>query len=152
MLHVSLWKRGRGSTERGIGHMTKEEQLREIQKRIAEARGYTSFHMTEMHDGTLPRPLALCGVLHVDEGSTLVPRWPQEWCDAGVLVAEMRAADARHAYRMDFHPRMPPEHVHRFVLQRTSDASAWAGAGRSDAEAIARCWCAWKGIDLSDLT
>lgn len=135
--------------------MTKEEQLREIQKRIAEARGYTDVRDDEYHnvekDGRLTR--ALTGVLHADEGLTLIPRWPMDWCDAGVLVEEFRSAPGSWGYNIDCEPRRNGgvEGREYEVTVYGKGTGVFFGTGDSAEEAIARCWCAFKGIDLSDI-
>lgn len=122
--------------------MNKEERLREVQKRIAEARGYTDLRVGVDAVGREYEATTnwLTGVLHADEGHTRVPDWPQEWCDAGVLVEELEAA----GFWWDAH-RLAP---YLFHFKATPDIVA---VGQTLPEAIARCWAKWKDIDLSDI-
>jgi len=106
--------------------MTRDVTLREIQKRIAEAKGWGVPWGNDFGN--------LTGFLDGEERT--VPQWPQQWHRAGELLDEMTAADIAWTIR--------PQSGNIGTVQSTvctEDAK----------EATARCWCAWKGIDLSDL-
>lgn len=127
--------------------MTRDEQLCELQKRIALARGYTDVRPATWRPGLTDPPLE--GILHADEGHTLVPRWPMDWCDAGVLVEEMDATSKGGAIMMESFPL--EEAPYMFTAYNNRMQMVGKGEGLSVEEAIARAWCAWKGIDLSDI-
>jgi hypothetical protein len=120
--------------------MTRDEYLHEVQRRIAEEKGYK--HL-QTHPGG-----SMSGVLHADEGSTIVPRWPWGWCDAGVLVTEMEQYpfwwSAHRSGSIHGTGGLAP--VYTFAA-----LPGLSGLGNTLEESIARCWCAWKGVDLSDL-
>jgi hypothetical protein len=127
--------------------MTRDETLRELQRRIALAKGYTGVYVAFWADGRL------AGTLHADEGPTLIPRWPWDWCAAGELVEEMQAACV-HNTAVGFVKWTSHGHTgaHRFELHPANRAgTAFVGIGHTYQAAAARCWCAWKDIDLSGL-
>jgi hypothetical protein len=134
--------------------MTTDEQLRDMQRRIALAKGYTVLREGVDAAG---RSLGttknwLTGTLHADEGPTLIPCWPWDWCAAGALVEEMEAGGSVYGTFLDYNRHADNgelPYVYRFVGAASNDD--YSGKGYSAAEAISRCWCAWKGIDLSDL-
>lgn len=126
--------------------MTKDKQLREIQKRIAEARGYTDVRLSRVEYGG-----ELLGVLHADEGVTMLPRWPQEWCDAGVLVEEMRAAATDGGGWCEWADLWEGTKWGPHAFQMHDGTVKHRAGGQTFAEAVARCWCVWRGIDLSDI-
>jgi len=117
--------------------MTRDEVLLEIQRRIAVRKGYTDLQRSPPWSWGGPTT-GLTGTLHADEGPTVVPRWPQDWCDVCELVEEMRAGGGTYALTPGIFSAYTPEGV-------------YVAEGSSDEEAIARCYCAWQGIDLSDL-
>jgi hypothetical protein len=121
--------------------LTRDEVLLEIQKRIAAERGYT-------HLGFSQATGTLCGALHEDEGLTLVPRWPWEWDAAGKLLSEVNAASGCRGWRLLPSGGLPVLYFVEFLVADFPFPHAW---GATETEAIGRCWCAWKGIDLSDL-
>lgn len=114
--------------------MTKGEVLREIQRRIAEAKGYRGVRAGDTPDGALVH--AVTPEIYHD-----LPRWPWEWSDAGALVEEME----RDNVWWDAH-RVGPVTYHF-----KSSSRRMVGVGATFAEAIARAWCAYKRVDLSDL-
>jgi hypothetical protein len=127
--------------------VSKDEQLREIQKRIAQARGYTDVGPTLAQPGVASGARAyLVGTLHGDEGPTILPRWPWDWCDAAVLVEEME----RYPFFWEA-SRSGSIHGVGQSVYRFAALPGMAGYGATLPEAISRCWCAWKGIDLSDI-
>lgn len=128
--------------------MDRNEVLTEMQRRIAAAKGYTSLGLT-------PGTRELHGILHADEGPTLVPRWPWDMADAWPLVMEMRQAPGCDGYQLEdfaYPPNYAEGRPKEFRLWFEGKVSRpFEGRGNTEAEAIARCWCAWKGIDLSDI-
>lgn len=116
--------------------MNRDEQLREIQKRIALARGYTDLWD---YGGRL---------LNGNEEEA-VPRWPMDWCDAGVLWAELDATATGGAIMLETFPIDDLPYVFTAFDKRMQMAAM--GEGASVEEAVSRAWCAWRGIDLSDL-
>lgn len=131
------------------GHMTRDESLNELQRRIAERKGYKDVRWWyppggPRHDGAR---MLLQGVLHADEGPTVLPRWPWDWCDAGVLMGEMEAAESVHSATLDYSRYT----AHECRIWGEGTTESYAGDGHTFAEAICRCWCAWRGVDLSDL-
>lgn len=130
--------------------MTRDEILLEIQRRIAEERGYTDLFAY----GTAPDFGRLNGIFHADEGPTLVPRWPWDWDAAGELVKEMEADPLLYAYALEHDPKWVAHKGHPFDFSFYGKSGDLDRFGRdfTAESAIARCWCAWKGIDLSDLT
>jgi len=120
--------------------MTRDEVLQEIQRRISEHKGYR----------LEPSHRRLLGSLDPSSAPyAFVPRWPQDWCDVRALVEEMKEAGAEVQIGATTQGAcawlwLPG---HRMVIGHAYDH---AGFGRDEAEAIARCYCAWKGIDLSD--
>lgn len=144
--------------------MTRDEYLRELQRRIAVAKGYTDLRDSRAVQlraenvagpGNLTiEPIAhtvLQGTLHTDEGPTRVPRWSWDWCEAGELVAEMTSDPYSRSYECLWTGGYEDE-AYQFRLHIASFGRGITSAqGWTAAEAIARCWCAWKGVDLSDL-
>lgn len=120
--------------------MSRHEVLREIQKRIAEAKGY---RLQADYEGRWTGSLR-------HGPFELAPRWPMDWCDAGVLVEEMAAWEHARSYDLMF--RRGVGYVFRLHRVEGRAESLFEGEGQHALEAISRCWCAWKGIDLSDLS
>jgi hypothetical protein len=139
--------------------MTRDETLRELQKRIAEAKGYTDvqeepcvvLRMAQDDNGDIrahTRSSArLQGTLHADEGPTLIPRWPWDWCAAGELVEEMRTDRDCGGYNIDYQPWDDGEVLFRYYTREGFKHAR----GATVEEAASRVWLAWKGVDLSDL-
>jgi hypothetical protein len=132
--------------------VTRDEYLHELQRRIAREVGYTDIN-TIRHWGPDPTTAAvveLQGVLYADEGPTLVPRWPWDWCAAWALIAGMRLGDDYLGITLDEYPceKCVGKEWLVELHGRIADHSA---TGSSVGEAISRCWLAWQGVDLSDL-
>jgi hypothetical protein len=128
------------------GAVTRDDYLLALQRLVATEKGYEYLQVFQPERG-------LCGVLHADEGPTLVPRWPWEWCEAGKLLEEMARAEYFDGYKLEHRgPGSARPHESRvtFHLYGT-DGVSHAGGGSLATDAIARCWLAWKGVDLSDL-
>ena len=134
--------------------MNRDDNLREIQRRITEAKGYTQITEGVVAVG-VEWPAAsnwLSGTLHADEGPTLIPRWPWDWCAAGDLVAEMRADSDYNGLDVGEIQRQTGFRCALWLAQDDGRDCEFSGKSSEPAEAIARCWCAWKGIDLSDMS
>jgi hypothetical protein len=124
--------------------MTRNEYLLELQKLIAKENGYA-----ELETGVLGTS-NLYGILHADEGSTLVPRWPQDWCATGELVEEMQAfARAQDGIAWADWGNFYIGGRSRFGM--SGFGQPLTGRGEDLQEAASRCWLAWKCVDLTHL-
>jgi hypothetical protein len=125
--------------------MTRDETLREVQRCIAEAKGYTDvrpyWRDTDALQGVSSTPT---------KGPTLIPRWPWDWCAAGELWAEMASGDYI-GFSLDHYAEGRAMGINAWQAARYRKDGDHKGFAETPAEAIARCWLAWKGIDTSDL-
>lgn len=117
-----------------MGEQTRDGMLLELQRRIADAKGWTALVYDVATDN-------LCGIEPEHTHTWAAPKWAQHIADAWALLGEM--AGPHDWWELT---RLPNAGDYVFI-------GRWMGTGEgwSEAEAIARAWCAWKGIDLSDL-
>lgn len=132
-----------GYERHAIPSMTRDEYVRELQRLIAEKKGYTELMWWDEMN-------SYQGTLHPDEGPTLVPRWPWSLADAIHLTADFEA-----------HPRHLRWEVRNFLPDldnpqgRGTSYAVFHDAGHPTkenayqsavangwtlAEAISRCW------------
>jgi len=69
-------------------------------------------------------------------------------------VEYMAADPALYGWTLNHDPRPAPNTdsvPYEFLFYGPAINHDYRGVGDAAAEAVARCWCAWKGIVLSDL-
>jgi hypothetical protein len=123
--------------------MNREEQLLELQRRIALAKGYAGLKVQDNTAGQFS------GVLHADEGRVLVPRWPWDIDDARTLLDEIHTG-----------PVNPPgyhiNHIETENGPRVRFALLYCEAGlqfdaETEPEAISLGWCFNHRVDTTGL-
>lgn len=123
---------------------TDQQQLVELQSRIAHALGWTFLRQTG------PKR-TLVGFPPGSSQECPAPRWPWAISGAWGLVREMEADPALYGYTFnhDPHPTPNTDSVrYEFLFYGAASNHDYEGRGETAEEAICRCWCAWKGIDV----
>lgn len=114
--------------------MDREEQLLELQRRIATAKGYTGLELQDHPSG------GLVGVLHAEQGRVPVPRWPWDLDDARTLLDEIHTGPVNPpGYHIDVIQTKEGSCVRFSLLYCTFGVQFEA---ETEPEAISLGWCA----------